>query len=188
MTSEQGYKVLTLLQTFWPIDWNPKMSKRHETAAVEELQRAFKDYEVDTVLEAIRALAKTTDRPASLRQIIDRANALEGLKAGPSDYTLEQYIINFPKPGEPWPLDADGYEIPPKWVYVRKYTDGHVAGPPGVKVDRQQLIWQHIIKPGDADYAKLEEKKKAALDSVQQMMSSFKRADDIAFGEEIELE
>lgn len=187
MTTEQGFKILTLLQTFWPIDWSPKMSKRHETAAVEELQRAFGDYDVETVCEAIRALAKTTDRPASLRQIIDRANALEGIESAPVDYTLEQYIVNYPGPGKPWPLDPDGYEVPPKWVYVRKYKDGRVQAPRGVKLDRQQLVWQHIVKPGDADYEKLQEKKQKAGKEVQTMLEGFKRIDDVAFGEEIEL-
>lgn len=185
MTKDEATKVLTLLQTFWPIDWSPRMSKRHETAATEELWRTFKDYEAETVLEAIRTLARTSDKPASLRQIIDKANALEGMQAGPMDYTLEQYIINFPKPGEPWPLDADGYEVPPRWVYVRKYKDGRVAGPPGVKIDRRQLIRQHIIKPGDADYEKMQEKKEKTVEAVQQMLEGFKPADEVVFGEEI---
>lgn len=181
MTTEQGMQVLTLLQTFWPIDWNPKMSRRHETVAVDELRRCFKDYDVEIVLEAIRSLAQVLDKPAKLPEIIDRANALEGRKASTADYTLEQYIINFPKPGEPWPIAEDGYEVQPKWVYVRKYKDGRVAGPPGVKLDRQQLIWQHLIKPDDVEY----KNKPGTAESVQETIKGFRLVKDVDFGEKL---
>lgn len=142
MTSEQSEQVLVLLQTFWPIEWSPRMSRRLTISHTEELKRTFEGFKVEQVLEAIRVLARTTDKPPSMREILEAAHRQRGTSLeGNVGWHWDQYIAG-------WRTDIiDGYPYESVDAFtVKVYDDGRVEVPSGRKVKRAELIRQHIIR------------------------------------------
>ena len=107
-----------------------------------ELKRTFEGFKVEQVLEAIRVLARTTDKPPSMREILEAAHRQRGTSLeGNVGWHWDQYIAG-------WRTDIiDGYPYESVDAFtVKVYDDGRVEVPSGRKVKRAELIRQHIIK------------------------------------------
>lgn len=144
LSIDQAYQVVTLLQTFWPIEWSQRMSRRHEDALKAELSRMFNAFELEDVLGAIRTLAETTQRPPALSTILETAMNAAGMTQDVQGWHWDQYIASWKT------VEIDGY--PYEYVdafNVKVFDDGRIYGPPGKHIDRAECIRQHII-PADA--------------------------------------
>lgn len=142
MTIDEAGTVVTLLQTFWPIEWSQRMSRRHEDALKGELARMFSAFELEDVLEAIRSLAETVQRPPALSTILETAMNAAGMTQEAAGWHWDQYVARWIT------VNIDGY--PYEYVdsfNVKVFDDGRVYGPPGRKVDRAECVRQGII-PG----------------------------------------
>jgi len=145
MTSEQSEQVLLLLQTFWPIEWSPRMSRRLTVSTCEELRRTFEDFKADDVCEGIRQLARSLDKPPSQRQMLEAAHRQRGTSIeGDVGYHWEQYIAG-------WKTDIiDGYPYESVDAFtIKVFDDGRVEVPSGRKVKRSELIRQGILREED---------------------------------------
>lgn len=152
MTSEQSEQVLLLLQTFWPIEWSPRMSRRHTISTTEELRHIFEDFELEQVLEGIRSLARVVDKPPTLKQIIEAAHRQRGTSVEASGWHWDQYIASWRT------VEIDGTE----YDYVDAFTikvfdDGRVEVPSGRKIKKAELYRQHILRKEAEKYEPTQE-------------------------------
>ena len=142
MTIYDSEDLLRLLQTFWPIEWSPRMSQRQQDSTQQELYRMFKEYEAEEVSDVVRALARKVDRPPSYRQIIQEVLSSRGSSQNGLDFRWEQYIYY-------WAVDEYGREYV-KDCNLKVFNDGRIVAPPGVKLDERLLRRQGIIGPSGA--------------------------------------
>jgi len=139
ITTEQGTEILTKLQTFWSIEWSQRMGKRHTDSTVEEIRRAFKDFDAETALEAVRTWADTNDRPPTFRQLVELCRSLKGEPEAVA-WRWDQYIASI----KTVVIDGYPYEFADTFP-VKVYTDGRVIAPSGRKVDTNEAARQGLI-------------------------------------------
>lgn len=161
MTIDEAGTVVTLLQTFWPIEWSQRMSRRHEDALKAELVRMFNAFELEDVLGAIRSLAETVQRPPALSTILETAMNAAGVTQEAAGWHWDQYIASWQT------VEIDGY--PYEFVdafNVKVYDDGRIYGPPGKKIDRAECVRQGIIPPSKKELKPAPEKVKSIAEQL----------------------